>query len=173
MAGKRTIDQALEPGFADDLGALDLDELRRRRTLADAEENRLSYERRLLQGRRDLLAFELERRAGREERSLIEALPEILGSERASGRPARLGVLSDPDLPDDRRRRLDLILANDIVDRLDQVDDAELQRIVATLEEEERVVSDQRRQLHGVIDALHQELGRRYQEGSVDPLTAG
>jgi hypothetical protein len=163
---RRTLDQALGEEFVADLGSLDIEELRRRREFAEQEENLLSYERRLLQGRRDLLAFEVERRAGREGRSLIEALPDILGGERHSGRPARQGVLPDPEMPDERRRQLDRILADDVIARLGDVDDEELQKSVADLEEAEREVSEQRHRLHAVIDALHEELAARYRSGA-------
>ncbi len=69
---------------------LPLKELRSRRDLADTVETELSYYRRLLHGRMDLLAFEQRRRRGEETRSLIDALPEILtgrdrtGSSKAS-----------------------------------------------------------------------------------------
>jgi hypothetical protein len=163
---RRTLDQALGEEFVANLGSLDLEELRRRREFAEQEENLLSYERRLLQGRRDLLAFEVERRAGREGRSLIEALPDILGGERHSGRPARQGVLPDPEMPDERRRKLDRILADDVIARLGDVDDEELQKSVADLEAAEREVSEQRHRLHAVIDALHEELAARYRSGA-------
>jgi hypothetical protein len=79
----RRLDQVLAPEFTADIEAFDLDELRRRRNLADEVETELSYYRRLLHGRMDLLAFEQRRRRGEELRSLIEALPEILvGRER-------------------------------------------------------------------------------------------
>jgi hypothetical protein len=163
---RRTLDQALGEDFVADLGSLDIEELRRRRSLAEQEENLLSYERRLLQGRRDLLAFEMERRAGREGRTLIEALPDILGGERRSGRPARQGVLADPEMPEERRRRLDLILADDVIARLGDVDDEQLRKTVGDLEEAEREVSEQRHRLHGVIDTLHEELAVRYRSGA-------
>jgi hypothetical protein len=163
---RRSLDHALGEDFVADLGSLDIEELRRRRSLAEQEENLLSYERRLLQGRRDLLAFEMERRAGREGRTLIEALPEILGGDRRSGRPARQGVLADPEMPEERRRRLDLILADDVIARLGDVDDEQLRKTVGDLEEAEREVSEQRHRLHGVIDALHEELAIRYRSGA-------
>ncbi len=123
---RRSLDRALDDEFVADLGSVDLEELRQRRELAEQEENLLSYERRLLQGRRDLLAFELERRAGREERTLLEALPDILGGDRHSGRPARQGIQPDPDMPEERRRHLDRLLADDVIARLGEVGEKEL-----------------------------------------------
>jgi len=57
--------------------------------MCDDLEGELSYYRRLLHGRLDLLNFELRRRSGEETRSLIEALPEILAD---GDQPAREAV---------------------------------------------------------------------------------
>ena len=75
---RRRIDIVLEPQYLDGLSELELEELRGRRATAEDVESQISYYRRLLHGRMDLLNFELRRRGGEEERSLLEALPEIL-----------------------------------------------------------------------------------------------
>ena len=62
--GRRRIDKVLSEGYADNLADLDLDELRSRRREAEQEEADLSYVRRMLQGRMDILRAELSRRAG-------------------------------------------------------------------------------------------------------------
>jgi hypothetical protein len=61
--GRRPIDRVLAPGFADDVTSLEFAELRSRRHLAEQEEVDLSYARRLLQGRLDLLRAEQAQRA--------------------------------------------------------------------------------------------------------------
>jgi hypothetical protein len=75
---RRRIDQVLDPEYVADLRELPLDELRVRRSTCDDLDGELSYYRRVLHARMDLLAFELRRRSGEETRSLIEALPDIL-----------------------------------------------------------------------------------------------
>ena len=60
--GRRPIDRVLADGFADDLTGLSLEELRERRHLAEQEEVDLSFARRLLQGRLDLLRSEQQQR---------------------------------------------------------------------------------------------------------------
>ena len=77
---RRRIDTVLEPEYLEDLGTADLDDLKQRRDTAEDVEAQISYYRRLLHGRMDLLNFELRRRRGDEKRTLIEALPEILAS---------------------------------------------------------------------------------------------
>ena len=53
--GHRRIDRVLDPGFAEEVERLGLPELRARREEAEAEEVDVSYLRRLLQGRLDIL----------------------------------------------------------------------------------------------------------------------
>ena len=89
---RRRIDIINDNAFLADIGEVDLDMLRQRRALADAVETELSFYRRLLHGRMDLLAFEMRRRNGEETRSLIEALPEILGAGRVNLRFDRPGT---------------------------------------------------------------------------------
>ena len=92
------------PEFSSDLDEVTLDELRRRRHLCDELDSELSYYRRMLHGRMDLLAFEIRRRSGEETRSLIEALDEILADEvRAKGPAARRGEPFQSRHPTSRR----------------------------------------------------------------------
>ena len=53
--GQRRIDRVLDPGFTEEVERLGLPELRARREEAEAEEADVSYLRRLLQGRLDIL----------------------------------------------------------------------------------------------------------------------
>ncbi|NIR36842.1 MAG: hypothetical protein GWN79_09180, partial [Actinobacteria bacterium] len=54
----------------------------------------------------DLIGFEQRRRSGEEQRSLLEALPEILaqGASATTGLPSRAIGVEIPDLPDVGRR---------------------------------------------------------------------
>ena len=65
---RRRIDLALDPEFIADLETVDVAELRERRQLLDILDTELSYYRRILHGRMDLLDFELRRRSGLESR---------------------------------------------------------------------------------------------------------
>ena len=60
--GHRRIDRVLDPGFTEGVERLPLPELRARREEAEAEEADVSYLRRLLQGRLNILRAELVRR---------------------------------------------------------------------------------------------------------------
>jgi hypothetical protein len=72
---RRRIDIVLEPEYLLDLADVSLDDLRQRRSTTEDVEAQISYYRRLIHGRMDLLNFELRRRGGEEERTLLEALP--------------------------------------------------------------------------------------------------
>ena len=61
--GRRPIDRILAPGFMDAVGDLSFADLRERRRIVEQEEVDLSYARRLLQGRLDLLRAEQAARA--------------------------------------------------------------------------------------------------------------
>jgi hypothetical protein len=60
--GQRRIDRVLDPRFTDRVDQLGLAKLRTRREETEAEEADVSYLRRLLQGRLDVLRAELARR---------------------------------------------------------------------------------------------------------------
>lgn len=165
---RRRIDQALSEDFAEGIEELTLDEVRRRRDMAEEVEREFSYYRRLLHGRMDLLAFELRRRRGEETRSLIEALPEIiasgLGSASSMGESRHLSV--ELHLPEVMGRRdLDHILEDDGLTRIASMEEDEIVDFQLGLAEAEKIVSEQRRKLHVVIDRLQAEIIDRYKRG--------
>ncbi len=146
-----------------------MDELRNRRGVCDELDSELSYYRRLLHGRMDLLSFELRRRSGEETRSLIEALPDILsdGAEQTSSHfivPKTLPV-EPPDLPMEGRRPIDRVLGDDFLTHLPDIDTAELESIQLMLTDAERSVSEQRRSVYEVLEQLTGEVARRYRDG--------
>jgi hypothetical protein len=164
VSGKRRIDTVLEPEYLADLAEIDLDELRARRDTAEDVESQISYYRRLLHGRMDLLNFELRRRSGEEERSLLDALPEILASGMVlGGEPNLRHIETMPPLPTTTGRRLiDRIMDDGILTQLPELTDDEVNEALERLGEVETELSSQRKQLHGVIDALQNEIVARY-----------
>ncbi len=167
---RRRIDQILDPDFLADLEQIPLHELRTKRQLCDELDTELSYYRRLLHGRMDLLAFEMRRRKGEESRSLIEALPEILaGSESiAHGSSGRQVPVVLPDLPATGRRAVDRALGDDFLTKLPSIEDDELEEIQRLLTETEQAVSGQRRATYEVFERAQAELTRRYRDGLAD-----
>lgn len=165
---RRRIDIVLDPGFLTDLEQVDLEELRHRRSICDDLDIELSYYRRLLHGRMDLLAFEMRRRAGEEEGSVLEALPRILaegGGTSSTGLATRSTPVAIPDIPSPGRRLVDRALQGDFLARLPSLTDEELGDTHAFLAEVEADVSVQRRRVHEALDRLQGELTRRYREG--------
>jgi hypothetical protein len=163
---RRRIDRIVEPQFVEGLAELSLDDLRARRRMCDDVENELSYYRRMLHGRMDLLGFELRRRSGEETRSLIEALPEILTDGASgyvpSGRPTKVTL---PDLPDHRRRHIDEVLEADFLTRIALVEDDELNEIQRSLVETEAEISAQRHAVQEAFNTIQHELTQRYKDG--------
>lgn len=168
---RRRIDNILSPEFTEDLIDLPLDELRHRRELANDVETELSYYRRLLHGRMDLLNFELSRRRGDETRSLIEALPEILAAgETTGGNLGRVRGEFYPELPDERRRPIDDVLEDDFLTRIADLSDEDLAEIQTTLADTEAEVSKSRRRVQDVFDVLHAQITGRYRQDLEDEL---
>ena len=169
MSGSRRIDRVLDGAFLADVEDCPLDELRERRALAHNVEQELSYYRRLLHGRMDLIRFELRRRSGEETRSLIEALPEILSdgefTPSGKGRPFETDL---PSIPEVGRRDVDAILGDDVLIRIREIEDAELAAALAAVEEVERDISERRHAVQQVEDALTSTFGKRFSSESID-----
>lgn len=139
--------------------------------MLDALDTELSYYRRMLHGKLDLLDFEVRRRNGEESRSLIEALPEILAdppSARTSNPLDRELSLDLPELAGEGRRAVDQALSDDFLARLPFTDDDELTTIRDSLSSTEQMVSEQRRAVHDAHDAITAELTNRYRDGIAD-----
>ena len=171
------LDQILTDDQSGDLSGLDIEEIRRRRAECQEVETGLSYLRRMVQGRLDVVSAEQARRAEGGEsddlEELIARLPELLAESTrnpGSGRlPQSIGeVTVDDDLAD----RLDEIISHGHLTDIGQLDDAALDSARAELEEFEHEVSGLRRALFDRLDALEAELTRRYRTGeaSVDGL---
>jgi hypothetical protein len=160
----------LDASYLDDLGGRSTDDVRSMRAECQEVETGLSYLRRVVQGRLDIIDAELERRRGGGDpgdlSDLIERLPEILGDHlRAPGNgrlPATLGQgRPDPEL----EAKLDAIVAEIDLDATNDVDDASLSAARDALADLEGEVSSRRRALFDRIDALQAELTRRYKTG--------
>lgn len=172
---RRRIDIVLEPEYLDNLTGLDLDELRRRRHTAEDVESQISYYRRLLHGRMDLLNFELRRRGGEEERTLLEALPEILASGMVFGEEPNLRHIETmPPIPSKTGRRLiDKIMDDSVLTQLSDLSDDDVVEALDQIQEVETEMSNQRKQLHAVIDTLQSEIVARYRSEQGEATVPG
>lgn len=172
VQGNRRIDKVLAEDFVTGLEALPLADIRERRREAEQEETDLSYLRRVLQGRLDILRAELARRSG-EETDLVQALPRILADETgpSTHTPRGLGrhIAAEPSRADAHRRHVEALVADVDLSNPQAHDDASLNDVLRRLEDEERRVSVQRRAVQGVMDVLTAEVTRRYRDGDADP----
>ncbi|MQY16323.1 hypothetical protein SRB5_65210 [Streptomyces sp. RB5] len=153
------------------LGVLTLDELRELRRLSQQEEADLSYVRRLLHGRIDILRAELARRRAPHS-PVLDRLPEIL-TDAPTGRTssARHVTLGTP-LREEYRELAERMLGAVELSDLDARTDMELDRGLAELARHESGVSRRRSQLQRTADECSTEIARRYREGEaqVDDL---
>ena len=161
---RRRIDLVQAAEFVADLATISIDELRRRRRICSDLDAEFSYHRRLLQGRLDLLAFEMRRRSGEEKRGLLEALPEVLAgpSPAPPARSTRRLSVDVPDLPVLGRRVQDRALLDEFLTRLPDLGDDELRATRGRLVEAEAEVSRQRRVVFEASDRIEEELVRRF-----------
>lgn len=176
MSGhRRRIDIVLEPQYLESLSTVELDELRQRRATAEDVESQVSYYRRLLHGRMDLLNFEMRRRSGEEERSLLDALPEILATGMVFGAEPNLRHIEVmPPLPTTTGRRLiDKIMNDGVLTELPDLTDDEVVEALERLRDVEAQLSGQRRQLHNVIDQLQEEIVARYRSEQGEAQVSG
>lgn len=174
MPARRRLDQVLDPEFLDDIDEIDIGELRERRAMAVDVEKELSYYRRLLHGRMDLLRFERRRRSGEESRSLIDSLAEILSDpSRSDGHDPRRTILDTdlPPMPDVGRREVDAVLGDDVLVKLDSVDDEGLSEALEAVQAIEREISDKRHQVQQVADLLSAQIAERYRAGTAESVT--
>jgi hypothetical protein len=164
--GKRRIDHVLAEGFAQGLEALDEQEVHRRRDLARAELEYVSFLRRLLQGRRDILRDEQRRRqTGGDPIPVVERLVQVLsGGTRGPSR----GDAPVLPMPEQEimlaRRRVERLASDTSLSDLDSLSDDALEEAASRLEEEERSVSDTRTRVIKVHDELQDEVKRRYRD---------
>ncbi|MFF5499947.1 aerial mycelium formation protein [Streptomyces aquilus] len=155
-----------------DLAVLSLPELRTVRRDAQRDEADLSYVRRLLQGRIDILRAELARRSPAGEGSVVERLPEILtdapARQRSSARHVTLGT---PHNEEYRRLAADMLAEVELSDLAARTD-AELNAAMGRLVRYEQQVSRRRQRLQHTTDECSGEIARRYREGEaqVDDL---
>lgn len=173
--GRRRVDRVLAPEFLEGLDALTLDEVRVRRADADQEEADLSYARRLLQGRIDLLRAEREARLEggtpvrqpRSDAEIADALSTILGGERRRDRGLGRHLGAGPTRVGEHRREAERAVADVASSDARALSDEELTDALDHLAAIEAKVSRTRHDVQSVVDTLTEEIARRYMGGEV------
>ena len=167
--GQRRLDRVLSDDYLDGLAELPIDGVRALRHDAEQEEADLSYLRRLLQGRMDLIRAEQTGRASNNEASIVERLSDVLADDatRASHGSGR-HITVEPSRVAEHRRRVEALVADVGISDVAARTDAELSAALAELGRHEEQVSKLRHQVQAVMDTCTAEIGRRYREGEVD-----
>jgi hypothetical protein len=166
------VDRVLRDEYVGDLAGRPIEDIRTMRDETKTVEDTVSYRRRMIQGRLDIVAADLRRRAEGgsplDVGALVEQLPDILSDKVHGSGTGRLPTgLIPPD--DDVTADLDEVAGPDTLGHLADLSDEDVAGLARTLGELERQVSDARKGLFGRIDALNAELARRYGTGEADP----
>ncbi|SDG01595.1 RsiG family protein [Klenkia brasiliensis] len=168
-AGGTAVDALLDPAFLEGVQQRPMLDVRGLRRRAEQSEVDLSYTRRLLQGRLDIVRRELQRRAEHDGRSLVDLLPEIL-SEKGRGPAHGLGrhQTVQPGDPVALEQWVNSLAPGVDLSDVGELPDDQLETAARSLAEGERGLSERRRGVQQVMDALAGELGRRYRDGEAD-----
>lgn len=173
MPGQRRIDRILAEDYLEGLEDRDISEVRRMRDDCEREETGISYTRRVLQGRIDILRAKLARRSESGDAvasSVLDDLPRILAdpdhtSNPAEARPPRH---LQPPVMAGGRRFIDRVADETALGSLETRTTEELSEMIDELIDRERALSKTRRVLFDRIDRLQEEVVRRYREGTAD-----
>lgn len=156
-----------------ELTALRLPALRTLRRDAQRDEADLSYVRRLVQGRIDILRAEVARRRD-PETPVLDRLSEILTDTPSRHRSSARHVTLTTPRSDEYRKLAAETLAEVELSDLDARTDEELHTAMGRLVRYEQQVSRRRHQLQRTADDCGAEIARRYRDGEaqVDDLLA-
>lgn len=141
-------------------------DIRARRQSLQAEEDAISFVRRLAQGRLDLVRDEQRRRTQGSDlptASLEDRLAEVFGQQHGGGsaRPPR-----ETNVPADHHlvKELDQVCEHYSFEMMDTLDDKSLEELGGSLEMFEKTCSQMRHELFDQIDALTAELVKKVRE---------
>lgn len=170
--GRRRVDRVLGKGFLDDLEGLSLQELRERRHDAEQEDADLSYIRRLLQGRLDIIRAERDRRAKEAGERVVDHLADVLADSPRSTHGSGRFLSVEPSRVAESRRRVEQLIADPHLSDIDTLTDGEIAQAYQEISDHEQAVSDLRHRVQVAMDTLTAEVARRYRDGraSVDEL---
>ena len=167
--GLRRIDRVLAEDYLAGLEGAPLADVRTMRADAEQEEADLSYVRRLVQGRIDIIRAELARRSGGGGGSLVDNLASVLAdSSRGPAHGLGRHVTVEPTRVDAHQRYVEALVADvDLSDTTARTDE-ELGSALEVLSAEEAALSAKRRRVQEVMDAVSAEVTRRYRDGEAD-----
>ncbi|CAN5798412.1 hypothetical protein BH24ACT2_BH24ACT2_06960 [soil metagenome] len=169
------LQHVLAPEWMGDPSALSMEELRARRAELQGVEVTLSYQRRMAQGRLDIVAAERHRRdqgdAAPAPEAVVAHLTGILAPNTRGQGNGRLSQLLAPEPTEAETPELDAIAGANVLASLPTLSDEDLDRLIEDLAEFEAGCSRSRRALHDRIDSLQGEVVRRYRTGEASVET--
>lgn len=161
-----------------DYSAIEINALRDRRRALEGEEQEISYLRRMLQGRIDILSEELASR-GSDDSPLIQKLPQILADEQSGKSSAKRHVPIDASIggsvdESSHSGEVSRVIADTTNSDPSSLSDEDLTAAIRVLTEHEKLISRDRAAVHIELDAISSELTQRYVSGAaqVDDLLA-
>ncbi len=168
--GQDRLDGILAEDYLSGIEERETPQLRTMRAECEEEERGLSYARRVLQGRLDILRAELLRReedGDSHAESLLARLPDILGGDHAATDPlqARATRVGVPGLAEEYGEEVDAIVDEATLHALPELPADDLEALIDRLAEHERHLSSLRSQLFDRIDRIRDELAARYRDG--------
>lgn len=178
MAEQR-LARLLDPSYLDEVENWPTERLREERAACEGEEEAVSFARRVLQGRVDILRAELQRRSDGAAQDLLERLPAVLAADQSGARPTAAHVRSTrlrvPTGADAYEARIDAVVDEARLESIDGAQVGEIEAIIERLVEIEQDLSVTRRHLFERIDTIRVELANRYKDGraSVRDLLGG
>lgn len=170
MQGRRSTDYILDPSLPLRLSAESLREVRRIHTIARLVEAELCYQRRMLQGKTDVLAAELKRRevyGTPDAAALLALLPEwgpVAWQSDEAG--TTLPYQAEDDRP--RRRITDRMIDEPTLDNLTEMGIEELRGTVKRFCHAEEHTAARLRLVRKLLDAARSELDSRANPGVVE-----
>lgn len=170
---ERRIDRILRDDYLGDLTELSTEEVRRMRDECEEEESGISYARRVLQGRLDIIRAEVQRRResnGDGVERLLAMLPNVLADETRTVSPVDVRPTRHlvPPAVKYHRRDVDRIADDQSLADIRTRSLDELTELTEGLSQKEAEFSQIRQQLFDRIDRLQAELVARYKSGSTD-----
>lgn len=166
---RRRIDRVTADDYLAGLEAADIATIRTMRDDCREEETRLSYARRVAHGQLDIVGAEVRRRGGDDDGGLVGTLSQILADEPAPrSREARTVPVYTPTEEGYGNRAHDALVDDAQLGRVPDLDDAQLSALLSRLQEKEAYISSLRRTVLTHLDALQDELIRRYRDHAVD-----
>jgi hypothetical protein len=163
--------RVLAADYVEGVEGLPIAELRSRRGELQEVEVAISYQRRLCQGRLDILVADLQRRAdggSSDIQHLIDHLTPILAEGPRLSRGALPPLLAPDFAEGDLCEELDAIIPAGTIGDLPDLTDAEVLAIGEQLRDLEKRYSTERRALHEQLSNFERELVRRYKSGELD-----